>query len=160
MFGVNDIDGDEVVINVSAGEKEEQSEKVAEKEVSTANPVTTTGKVVTTVDVEVSAAVTTTTTTDDELTLAQTLIEIKAAKPKALTTAATTVTGAIMDADYKLAVKLQEEERGELSIEEKSKLFVELMNKRKTHFEMLRVKKRRRKPSTKAQKRKQKCTYL
>nr|GEV04702.1 ribonuclease H-like domain-containing protein [Tanacetum cinerariifolium] len=70
MFGVNDLDGDEVVVDVSAGEKEEQSEKVAKKDV----------------------ALPTTTTIDDELTLAQTLIEIKAAKPKAITTAATTVT--------------------------------------------------------------------
>nr|GEV91114.1 hypothetical protein [Tanacetum cinerariifolium] len=92
MFGVNDIDGDEVVVDVLAGKKEEQSEKVAKKEVSTVDPVTTAGEVVTTADVEVSAALTTTTTTDDELTLAQTLIEIKAAKPKAITTAATTVT--------------------------------------------------------------------
>nr|GEW99723.1 reverse transcriptase domain-containing protein [Tanacetum cinerariifolium] len=64
-------------------------------------------------------------------------------------------TQALMDADYKLAVKLQEEERGELSIEEKSKLFVELMNKRKNHFKMLRAEERKRKPPTKAQKRKQ-----
>nr|GEV27825.1 hypothetical protein [Tanacetum cinerariifolium] len=48
-----------------------------------------------------------------------------------------------------------EEERGELPIEEKSKLFVELMNKRKKHFEMLRAEERRRNPPTKAQKRKQ-----
>nr|GEW32798.1 hypothetical protein [Tanacetum cinerariifolium] len=47
-------------------------EVVAEKEVSTANPVTTAGEVVTTADVE-------------------TLIEIKAAKPKAVTTASTTI---------------------------------------------------------------------
>nr|GEY11052.1 hypothetical protein [Tanacetum cinerariifolium] len=46
---------------------------------------------VTTADVEVSAALTTT-TTEDELTLAQTLIEMKVAKPKAITTTATTVT--------------------------------------------------------------------
>nr|GEZ54608.1 hypothetical protein [Tanacetum cinerariifolium] len=92
MFGFNDLDGDEVVVDVSAEEKEEQSEKVSKKEVSTADPVTTAGEVVTTVNVEVSAALTTTTTTDDELTLAQTLIEIKAAKPKALTIVATTVT--------------------------------------------------------------------
>nr|GEX40879.1 putative ribonuclease H-like domain-containing protein [Tanacetum cinerariifolium] len=58
------------------------SEKVAKKEVSTADPVTTAGEVVTTADVKVSAALTTTTTIDDELTLARTLIEIKAAKPK------------------------------------------------------------------------------
>nr|GEV12324.1 hypothetical protein [Tanacetum cinerariifolium] len=61
---------------------------------------------------------------------------------------------AMMDADYELAVKLQEEEKGELSIEEKSKLFVKLMNKRKKHFEMLRAEERRRKTPTKAQKRK------
>nr|GEV32188.1 hypothetical protein [Tanacetum cinerariifolium] len=73
MFEVNDLDGDEVVVDVSAGEKEEQSKKVVEKEVSTADPVTTA----------------------NELTLAKTLIEIKAAKPKALTTAATTVTTVI-----------------------------------------------------------------
>ncbi|GKG55511.1 hypothetical protein Tco_0572151, partial [Tanacetum coccineum] len=39
---------------------------------------------------EVTTDSTTTTTAVDELTLAQTLIEIKAAKPKAVTTAATT----------------------------------------------------------------------
>nr|GEU44651.1 hypothetical protein [Tanacetum cinerariifolium] len=233
MFVVNVLIGDEVVMDVSAGEKEEQSEKVAEKEVSTADPVTTAGEVVTTADVYVSAALTTTTTTDDELILAQTLIEIKAAKPKAITTAATTVTAvsirtkekeiimqepsqtpspkpivssqkpsqpkykgkakmvelerplkkkeqiimdeqiardleAQMQADLeeeKSIAKQKEEEanialREELSIEEKSKLFVELMNKRKKDFEMLRAKERRKRPPTKAQKRKQMCTYL
>ncbi|GKE01271.1 hypothetical protein Tco_1389254 [Tanacetum coccineum] len=60
----------------------------------------------------------------------------------------------MMDADYELAAKFQEEEREELSIEEKSKLFVELMNKRKKHFEKLRAEERRRRPPTKAQKRK------
>ncbi|GJZ21318.1 hypothetical protein Tco_0558357 [Tanacetum coccineum] len=58
-------------------------QEVAEKEVSAADPVTTAGEVVTTASA---------TTTVDELTLAQTLIEIKAAKPKAVTTAATTIT--------------------------------------------------------------------
>ncbi|GJY87242.1 hypothetical protein Tco_0501870 [Tanacetum coccineum] len=46
-------------------------------------------KVVSTAEVTTAS---TTTTTVDELTLAQTLIEIKAAKPKAVTTAATTTT--------------------------------------------------------------------
>nr|GEU43267.1 hypothetical protein [Tanacetum cinerariifolium] len=92
MFGVNYLDGNEVVVDVLAGKKEEQSKKVVEKEVSTADLVTTAGEVVTTADDEVSAALTNTTTTDDELTLAQTLLKIKAAKPKAITTAATTVT--------------------------------------------------------------------
>ncbi|GKB60607.1 hypothetical protein Tco_0916793 [Tanacetum coccineum] len=56
--------------------------EVAEKEVS-ADPVTTAGEVVTTASA---------TTTVDKLTFAQTLIEIKAAKPKTVTTAATTIT--------------------------------------------------------------------
>ncbi|GJV47997.1 hypothetical protein Tco_1438209 [Tanacetum coccineum] len=64
-------------------------EVVAEKEVSAADPVTTAGEVVTTTNVEVNTT-SGQTTTIDELTLAQTLIEIKAAKPKAVTTATTT----------------------------------------------------------------------
>nr|GEV00571.1 ribonuclease H-like domain-containing protein [Tanacetum cinerariifolium] len=63
MFVVDDLDGDEVIMDVTTGENVEQSTKVAEKEVSTADPVTTAGEVVT--------------TTKD------TLMEIKAAKPKA-----------------------------------------------------------------------------
>ncbi|GKA26356.1 hypothetical protein Tco_0712465 [Tanacetum coccineum] len=62
------------------------AEDVVKKEVSTADPVTTAGKVVTTASVEVSnvevAIDSATTTTVDELTLAQTLIKIKAAKLK------------------------------------------------------------------------------
>ncbi|GJX70089.1 hypothetical protein Tco_0307260 [Tanacetum coccineum] len=53
--------------------------------------VTTAGEVVTTANVEATTA-NAPTTTIDELTLAQTLIEIKAAKPKAVTSAATTTT--------------------------------------------------------------------
>nr|GEW61686.1 hypothetical protein [Tanacetum cinerariifolium] len=51
MFGVDDLDGDEVIMDVTIGENIEQDATVAEKE--------------------------------DELTLAQTLIKIKEAKPKA-----------------------------------------------------------------------------
>nr|GEY68882.1 hypothetical protein [Tanacetum cinerariifolium] len=192
MFDIGVLDDDEVV---------------DEKEVSTLDPVTTAGEVVTTTDVEVSAATAaiTLTISKDELTLAQTLIEIKAAKPKAVTTAATTTAskakGIIIkepeettirttttvssqslkdkgkekmvesekplkkknqimideeiDADYELAQRLQAEEQRELTIEERSKMFVELINKRKKHFEMLRAEEKRRKPPTKAQKRKQ-----
>nr|GEW40977.1 hypothetical protein [Tanacetum cinerariifolium] len=67
---------------------------------------------------------------------------------------------AMMDADNELAERLQAEEQGELSIEERSKLFVELMNQRKKHFVRLRAEEKRRKPPTKAQKRNQMCTYL
>ncbi|GJZ31600.1 hypothetical protein Tco_0576647 [Tanacetum coccineum] len=70
---------------------EEQEKDVIEKEVSTADPVTTAGEVATTGNVEVTT-VKAPTTTIDELTMAQTLIEIKAAKPKAVSSAATTTT--------------------------------------------------------------------
>ncbi|GKB15800.1 hypothetical protein Tco_0849723 [Tanacetum coccineum] len=52
--------------------------------------------------------------------------------------------------NYELAQRLQAEEQGELTIEERSKLFVELMNKRKKHFAKLRAENIRRKPPTKA----------
>ncbi|GJR24389.1 hypothetical protein Tco_0972916 [Tanacetum coccineum] len=126
------------------------------------------------------------TTTIDELTLAQTLIEIKVAKPKAVTTAAIITTTAVtrpkargvvvqdpiqaqlnaeleeeeklakqreehanigkwdnvqsmIDANYELAARLQAQEQEELTVEEKSKLFVELMDKRKKQFTRLRA---------------------
>ncbi|GJZ14051.1 hypothetical protein Tco_0549281 [Tanacetum coccineum] len=69
-------------------------------------------------------------------------------------------TQAMMDADFELAQRLQAEERGEITIEERSRLFVEIMNKRKKQFAMLRAKEIRRKPPTKAQKRNQMSTYL
>ncbi|GJV92268.1 hypothetical protein Tco_1540081 [Tanacetum coccineum] len=59
--------------------------------VSAANPVTTAGEVVTTANVEVTTA-SAPTTTIDELTMAQTLIEIKVAKPKGVTSTATKTT--------------------------------------------------------------------
>ncbi|GJT90203.1 hypothetical protein Tco_1079048 [Tanacetum coccineum] len=67
---------------------------------------------------------------------------------------------AMMDADYELATKLQEQEREELTIEKRSKLFVELMNERKKHFARLRAEEQKRKPPTKTQKRNLMSTYL
>ncbi|GJZ17680.1 hypothetical protein Tco_0553803 [Tanacetum coccineum] len=148
----------------------EKEVDMVEKDVSIVNPVTTAGEVVTTANVV-------------------TLIEIKAAKPKAVTTTATTTTTVVtrpkarevvvqepkerlarqkeedaniskwdniqpmIDADYELAARLQSQEQEELTIEERSKMFVELMDKRKKHFARLRAKEQRRKPLTKAQKR-------
>ncbi|GJX58438.1 hypothetical protein Tco_0289828, partial [Tanacetum coccineum] len=65
-----------------------------------------------------------------------------------------------MEADFELAQRLQIEEQGEITIKERSRLFIELMNKRKKHFAMLRAEEKRRKPPTKAQKRNQMSTYL
>ncbi|GJU64956.1 hypothetical protein Tco_1246791 [Tanacetum coccineum] len=140
-------------------------------------------------------------TTNEEITLAQTLIQIKEAKPKVVTTAATTATTtrpkdkgvvvqepsefrvpqeikspssknkgkgimiepeqklarkqeeganialiesweniqAMMEADRLLAERLQSKEREELTDEEKAKLFMELMEKKRKHFAALRA---------------------
>ncbi|GJS70235.1 hypothetical protein Tco_0703076 [Tanacetum coccineum] len=62
-------------------------------------------------------------------------------------------TQAMMEADRLLAERLQSRERKELTDEEKAKLFMELMEKRRKHFAANR-------PPTKAQKRTQMSTYL
>ncbi|GJW35004.1 hypothetical protein Tco_0057924 [Tanacetum coccineum] len=59
-------------------------------------------------------------------------------------------TQAMMEADYELAQRLQAEEQRELTIEERLKLFIELMDKRKKHFAKLKAEEIRRKPPTKA----------
>ncbi|GJQ99799.1 putative ribonuclease H-like domain-containing protein [Tanacetum coccineum] len=78
--------GDDLVFDTTIldGEEVFAGQDVVEKEVSTADPVTTAGEVVTTASVEVSAATTTTTTaiTEVDLTLAQALAELRSAKPK------------------------------------------------------------------------------
>nr|GFD15069.1 hypothetical protein [Tanacetum cinerariifolium] len=50
MFGVDDLDGDEVIMDVTTCENVEQSTKAAEKEVSIVDPVTTACEVVTTAE--------------------------------------------------------------------------------------------------------------
>ncbi|GJY74128.1 hypothetical protein Tco_0478559 [Tanacetum coccineum] len=72
MFDIDDLQGDEVNVDMPVGDNQEKS--VKEKEVDTS--------------VEDSAAP----TAIEEITLAQTLIQMKAAKPKVVTTAATTTT--------------------------------------------------------------------
>ncbi|GJU18094.1 hypothetical protein Tco_1146060 [Tanacetum coccineum] len=233
---------------------DKDAEDVVEKEVSTANPVTTAGEVVTTASVEVSAATTTTTTviTKVDLTLAQALAELRSAKPKVVvqepvqstttttpstipkaksiidpgeSTTRTTLTPipsnikdkgkgkmiesekplkkkqqirldeelalklqaeedeqarlarekagkveeaniswdnvqAMIEADRLLAERLQAREKEELTDEEKARLFVELLEKRKKHFAALRAQEKRNKTPTKAQKKSIMSTYL
>ncbi|GJV50963.1 hypothetical protein Tco_1446704 [Tanacetum coccineum] len=69
-------------------------------------------------------------------------------------------TQAMMEAYFKLAQRPQAEEQGEITIKERSRLFVELMNKRKKHFAMLKAEEKRRKLPTKSQKRNLMSTYL
>ncbi|GJX51824.1 putative ribonuclease H-like domain-containing protein [Tanacetum coccineum] len=70
-------------------------------------------------------------------------------------------TQAMMEVDRLLsAERLQSKEREELTDEEKAKLFMELMEKRRKHFAALRAQEKRNRPPTKAQKRTQMSTYL
>ncbi|GJT55334.1 putative ribonuclease H-like domain-containing protein [Tanacetum coccineum] len=69
-------------------------------------------------------------------------------------------TQAMMEAGRLLAKRLQSKEREELTNEEKGKLFMELIEKRKKHFAALRAQEKRNKPPTKAQKRTQMSTNL
>ncbi|GJY50910.1 uncharacterized mitochondrial protein-like protein [Tanacetum coccineum] len=100
MFDRDDLHGDEVIVDMAVGEKQEKSAKFDEREVSTGVedsvspiiPVTTAGEGVTTSKIDKITTTNAPTTAIDEITLSQTLIEIKATKPKAVTTTATTTT--------------------------------------------------------------------
>ncbi|GJV67176.1 hypothetical protein Tco_1482685 [Tanacetum coccineum] len=67
---------------------------------------------------------------------------------------------AVIDADYEVVARLQAQEQEDLTIEERSKMFMELMDKTKKHFARLKVEEQKRKPPTKAQKRSKMSTYL
>ncbi|GKD85137.1 hypothetical protein Tco_1356291 [Tanacetum coccineum] len=66
----------------------------------------------------------------------------------------------MIDADYQMTQQLQAEEQEQLSIEEKSKLFVQLLEARKKNFVEMRAREKRNKPPTQAQQRKLYCNYL
>ncbi|GKD79349.1 hypothetical protein Tco_1341970, partial [Tanacetum coccineum] len=69
-------------------------------------------------------------------------------------------TQAMMEANRLLAKRLQSREREDLTDEEKAKLFMELMEKRRKHFAAPRAQEKRNRPPTKARKRTQISTYL
>nr|GEY33628.1 hypothetical protein [Tanacetum cinerariifolium] len=124
--------------------------------------------------VSTAVLITTADVTPDELTMAQALEEIKKSKPKGATTTTTTVTIPIPDSIRPKARGVVMQEPSETPTtktipksskvqdkgKEKSRLFVELMDKRNKHFAKLRVEEKRRKSLTKAQKRNQMCVYL
>ncbi|GKB47423.1 hypothetical protein Tco_0898176, partial [Tanacetum coccineum] len=139
MFGVNDLVGDEVVVE----------SEVDIKAVST---------------ILVSAATTTTTViTNDDITFTKALAEQNSAKLPTITTA-TTITAvstrprakglARVEADYQVAQRLQAQEKEELTDEEKARLFVQFLEQRRKHFAAKRAKEKRNRPPTRAQQRK------
>ncbi|GKB90607.1 hypothetical protein Tco_0962879, partial [Tanacetum coccineum] len=66
----------------------------------------------------------------------------------------------MIEANRLLANKLQAREQEEFIDEEKARLFVELLEKRKKHFAALRAQEKRNKPPTKAQKKSTMSIYL
>ncbi|GJU64450.1 hypothetical protein Tco_1246285 [Tanacetum coccineum] len=224
MFDVNDLDGDEVVVESEVTDKAGEKRNIVEEAVAVTDAVT----------IPVSAA----TITNVELTLAQTLAELKSARPKTKgvvmqepSESTPTISlqlpsqvkgqgskdkgkakmiepekplkkkyqikfdeeealrlqakfdeedrlarekaqqveeaniawddiQAKIDADYQLAKRLQAQEQQELTIEEKSTLFVQLLEKRKKHFAAKRAEEKRNRPPTRAQQRNIMCTYL
>ncbi|GJR92306.1 hypothetical protein Tco_0264480 [Tanacetum coccineum] len=100
MFDTDDLHGDEVIVDMAVGEKQEQSAKVDKREASTGVEdnvaptitVTTAGEGVTATKIDEITTTSAPTTTINEITFAQTLIKIKEAKPKSVTTTATTTT--------------------------------------------------------------------
>ncbi|GJT15458.1 putative ribonuclease H-like domain-containing protein [Tanacetum coccineum] len=214
MFDTRILDNVEMPVDAKVDGKDEQSTKKLDD--------STAGEAITTTDDDSVVL-----TTNEEITLAQTLIQIKVAKPKVVTTADTTTTTrpkdkekgimiepevplkrkdqialdeqiardiqakldaelleeqklarkqeeeaniafieswentqAMMAADRLVAERLQSKEREELTDEEKAKLFIELMEKRRKHFAALRAQEKRNRPPTKAQNRTQMSTYL
>ncbi|GKC28456.1 hypothetical protein Tco_1035750 [Tanacetum coccineum] len=211
-------------------EKLLRGQDVVEKEVSTADPVTTAGEVVTTASVEVSAATTTTTTVITESTTTTSPSTIPKAKsisfrdPSKSTTRTTLIqipsnikdkgkakmiepekpwkkteqirldeelafklqakeakqarlareksekveeaniswdnVQAMIEAARLLVEILQVREQEELIDEEKARLFIELLEKRKKHFTALRAQEKKNKPPTKEQKKSTMSTYL
>ncbi|GJV57501.1 hypothetical protein Tco_1458506 [Tanacetum coccineum] len=65
-----------------------------------------------------------------------------------------------VETGYEIAQRLQAEEQEELTIEEKFKLFQQLLEKRRKHFAAKRAEERRNRPPTKAQQMSIMCTYL
>ncbi|GKC20187.1 hypothetical protein Tco_1022337 [Tanacetum coccineum] len=157
MFDTGVLDDVEMPVEAKVDGKGEHSTKPDDS---------TAGEAVTTASVEVSVVP----TTIEEITLAQTLIQIKAAKPKVPSefrvlqetqpSSSKDKGKAMMEADRLLAERLQSKEREELTDEEKAKLFMELIENRRKHFAALRAQEKRNIPPTKAHNRTQISTYL
>ncbi|GJW46166.1 hypothetical protein Tco_0077812 [Tanacetum coccineum] len=66
----------------------------------------------------------------------------------------------MIEADEQMAARFQSEEQEQFTIEEKSRMLVELIAERKRFFTAQRASEQRSKPPTKAQMRNRMCTYL
>nr|GEU49642.1 putative ribonuclease H-like domain-containing protein [Tanacetum cinerariifolium] len=123
MFRVDDLSGEEVVLDTTTGEHEEQ----IIEDVSIAESVTTAGEVVTTIADKVSVAPTTD-VTEDDITMAQALAALKSTKPNVMVqdqevsttvpagaTIVTTVVPTQRAQEYVRQLKAKEQEAARLS---------------------------------------------
>ncbi|GJS74081.1 hypothetical protein Tco_0706922 [Tanacetum coccineum] len=152
MFDINELHGNEVVVDMPVGEKQEQSAKEREPEV----PLKRKDQIAPDEQIarEIQAKL------DAELIEEQKLARKQEKEANIALIESWENTQAMMEANRLLAERLQSKEREELTDEEKGKLFMELMEKRRKHFVALKAQEKRNKPPTKAQKRTQMSTYL
>ncbi|GJV22231.1 hypothetical protein Tco_1371251 [Tanacetum coccineum] len=176
MFDTGILNGEEVFVG----------QDMAKKEVSAADPVTTASEVVTTVST--AATITPEEVTLAQALVQIKTSKPKAKgnvfkKPSESTTTTPTPTPtpiitpqqsshvkdkveewydiqAKIEADQLLAKRLQAREQEELTIDERAKLFQQILEKRRKFFAAKRVEENRNKPPTKAQQRSIMCTYL
>ncbi|GJZ34736.1 hypothetical protein Tco_0580553, partial [Tanacetum coccineum] len=161
IFDSEVLEVDVMHVEAKVDGKDDQSKKLDDSTASIDD--STAGEAVTTAGIGDSVVP----TTNEEITLAQTLIdgvelleEQKLAKKQEEEANVALIeswenTQAMIEADRLLAERLQSKEREELTNEEKAKLFMELMEKRRKHFTTLRAQEKRNKPPTKAKKRSQ-----
>nr|GEV28188.1 hypothetical protein [Tanacetum cinerariifolium] len=102
------LEKDSLVLDTTTGEHEEQ----IIEDVSTAEPVTTTGEVVTIIAKKVSAAPTTY-VTEDEITMAQALAALKSTKHKVMVQEQEKKDQTRMDEEYAKQLEAEEQERDE-----------------------------------------------
>ncbi|GKB94068.1 hypothetical protein Tco_0980205 [Tanacetum coccineum] len=152
MFDVNDLAGEEVFV---AEQGVPDSKKDDAAQVNTAATTVSTASTI-----QVSAA----TITEDEINLAQALAELKSIRllllQQQLLKEFFFKSQTKIEADQLLAERLQAREQEELTIEEKDKLFQQLLEKRRKHFATKRSEEKRNRPPTRAQQRSIMCTYL
>nr|GEX68628.1 hypothetical protein [Tanacetum cinerariifolium] len=173
IFGVDDLDGDKVIMDATAGEEVEQSTKVTEKEVSTDDPVTTAAKpkAITTAATTTTTAVTRPKAKDKEIARkleAQMKAKIEEEERIAWEKDEANIVvieqwdevQAKIHADMEFAQKLQTEEKEQLTDANKARLFMKFLENKRKFFARKKEIKKKNIPPTKAQQRSLMCTYL
>nr|GEX67689.1 hypothetical protein [Tanacetum cinerariifolium] len=152
---IDEIDADKYITLVSTRDDELQDEgieDVGEKEVV---EVVTTAKML--IDTVVDDAQVTTVIADVSVSATKTIV---ATAPTITAESTKTNIEVKVDADYQLGERLQAKEQEQLTDDEKAKLFMVFMEKRRKFFSAKRTAEKRNKPPTKAQQRSIMSTYL